>query len=417
MKPSSNKNTSVFLDGDLSHAEAQRRGENVGRKERIDRKAWTHVRLGNYATLLAGGTPSRSVSDYYGGSIPWCSISDISGAGKFLIRTAESLTRLGIENSTAKLIPADAILFAMYASIGECALATTPLATSQAILGIYNLKEFDREYLYYYLCSQKEVFINQGQTGTQSNLSKEIVSNIQVPKPSIKEQRRIANSLSSIDANIATVQSLFSKYEAIKKATVNLLLEPGAGWQKIKFGDVCSSFEYGVGAPAMSFDGRNKYIRITDIDDNSHEFKPTPLSSPTFFDNNHVVRDGDILLARTGASVGKSYLYRPIDGKLIFAGFLIRASICTKIADPQFVFLQTLTSRYRHWVSEESMRSGQPGLNINQYKDFELYLPELAEQRKIAAQISAIDNVLKDCRAQLAKAQSLRQGMMSYFFG
>ena len=195
--------------------------------------------------------------------------------------------------------------------------------------------------------------------------------------PAIDKQHEITTTIASCENHIAALQALITKYEAIKKATVNLLLEPGAGWQKIKFGDVCSSFEYGVGAPAMSFDGRNKYIRITDIDDNSHEFKPTPLSSPTFFDNNHVVRDGDILLARTGASVGKSYLYRPIDGKLIFAGFLIRASICTKIADPQFVFLQTLTSRYRHWVSEESMRSGQPGLNINQYKDFELYLPEL----------------------------------------
>ena len=237
------------------------------------------------------------------------------------------------------------------------------------------------------------------------------------PIPNIAEQCRIAHAIEIIDGHLSKIKHLISKYEAIKKATVNLLLEPRPGWEKVKFSDVCSSFEYGVGAPAMSFDGRNKYIRITDIDDTSHEFKPTPLSSPTFFDNNHVVRDGDILFARTGASVGKSYLYCPTDGKLIFAGFLIRASICTNVVDPKFIFLQTLTAGYRQWVSEESMRSGQPGLNINQYKDFELYLPELSEQRKIATQISAIDNVLKDCHAQLAKAQNLKQGMMSYFFG
>ena len=273
------------------------------------------------------------------------------------------------------------------------------------------------KYVYYALVASRHHISGLVRRGSVPRLARDIVECLEILLPDESMQVGIVDAISAIDNLIIAQQSLVAKYEAIKKATVNLLLEPGAGWQKIKFGDVCSSFEYGVGAPAMSFDGRNKYIRITDIDDNSHEFKPTPLSSPTFFDNNHVVRDGDILLARTGASVGKSYLYRPIDGKLIFAGFLIRASICTKIADPQFVFLQTLTSRYRHWVSEESMRSGQPGLNINQYKDFELYLPELAEQRKIAAQISAIDNVLKDCRAQLAKAQSLRQGMMSYFFG
>ena len=269
----------------------------------------------------------------------------------------------------------------------------------------------------FYLCQMIDwVALNEA-SGVPS-LSANRIESLEVCVPQdLGEQLRIVKSLDAVESHINTLQALISKYEAIKKATVNLLLRPKTGWRKVKFGDVCSSFDYGVGAPAMSFDGKNKYIRITDIDDTSHEFKPTPLASPTFFDNHHVVRDGDILLARTGASVGKSYLYHSTDGMLIFAGFLIRASICTKVADPKFVFLQTLTSRYQQWVSEESMRSGQPGLNINQYKNFELYMPELSEQHKIAVQISAIDNVLKNCHRQLAKAQNLKNGLMSYFFG
>ena len=368
----------------------------VGSQERIGQKAWMHVRLGDYATLFAGGTPSRSVSDYYGGTIPWCSISDISGAGKFLIRTAESLTRLGIENSSAKLIPADAILFAMYASIGECTLATTPLATSQAILGIYNLKEFDREYLYYYLCSQKEVFVNQGQTGTQSNLSKEIVSNIQVPKPDIKEQRRIAISLSSIDADIASVQSLISKYEAIKKATVNLLLEPKGDWHNIKLGDVCNITT-----------GRK------DVNQGN------PNGCYPFFTCSHQVCHSDtysfndeaILIAGNG-DVGSLHYYKgrfeAYQRTYVLTGFTIDSQYC----------LQYLSCNLMNTLAGGKVGSTIPYIVLRQLTTFPLCVPQkLTEQRKIAARISAIDDALKDCRAQLAKAKSLKQGMMSYFFG
>ena len=387
------KKTSVFLARDLSHAEAQSRGVCVGSQERIGQKAWTHVRLGDYATLFAGGTPSRSVSDYYGGTIPWCSISDISGAGKFLIRTAESLTRLGIENSSAKLIPADAILFAMYASICECTLATTPLATSQAILGIYNLKEFDREYLYYYLCSQKEVFVNQGQTGTQSNLSTEIVSNIQVPKPDIKEQRRIAISLSSIDADIASVQSLISKYEAIKKATVNLLLKAKVGWRKVKIKDFCP-LQRGFDLPKrLRSEGRYPLVCSNGIVDRID----TALQKAP-----------GVVTGRSGTIGSVHYVtedYWPHNTTLWVTKFID--------ADPMFVY--HLLSNMN--LSSFSGGSGVPTLNRNSIHETIISVPTIHKQREIALQISAIDDTLKDCRAQLAKAKSLKQGMMSYFFG
>ena len=249
------------------------------------------------------------------------------------------------------------------------------------------------------------------------SLSANRIESHEVFVPTAEVQDKIANTLSSIDKHLSMIESLISKYEAIKKSTVNLLLKPKAGWRHVKLGDICLSFAYGVGASAIPYDGTNRYIRITDIDDDSHEFKPSPLSSPSHFRYDHIVKDGDILIARTGASVGKSYIYHQNDGKLIFAGFLIRAAINHGLADPYFIFLQTLTNKYRLWVAEESMRSGQPGLNINQCKGFEFFLPKISEQRKIASQITAIDKVLNDYKKQLDKAKNLKQGMMSYFFG
>jgi type I restriction enzyme S subunit len=89
------------------------------------------------------------------------------------------------------------------------------------------------------------------------------------------------------------------------------------------------------------------------------------------------VKEGDLLFARTGASVGKSYLYRISDGILYFAGFLIRFHV--KDAVPAFIYLQTQTSKYDKWVKVMSMRSGQPGINAEEYKTFEISFPCLAE--------------------------------------
>ena len=375
------------------------------------------MRLGDYATLFAGGTPSRAVSDYYGGTIPWCSISDISNAGKFLTRTEESLTSLGLEKSSAKLIPADAILFAMYASIGECSLATTPLATSQAILGIYNLKGFDREYLYYYLCSRKDAFINQGQTGTQSNLSKETLSNLQLPKPEIEEQCSIAVSLSTIDTNISALQSLIAKYEAIKKATVNLLLEPKKDWRCGKLADVCDNFTGLTYAPEDVSDSGILVLRSSNIQNEALSFADNVMVKCSVPER-ATVKAGDLLVCvRNGSRklIGKSAVITSAAEGMAFGAFM---TILRATALDQLFLSYLWQSSIIQKQIEESL-----GATINQItnadiKRFEIYYPtSIEDQRKIAEQISAIDKVLADYKAQLEKARQLKAGMMSYFFG
>ena len=97
----------------------------------------------------------------------------------------------------------------------------------------------------------------------------------------------------------------------------------------------------------------------------------------------------DILLARTGASTGKSYLYKKSDGKLYYAGFLIRANVTTH--DPYFVFSQLHTHRYWRWVSIMSARSGQPGINSQEYSSFPIYTTSIEEESKIAKLLSLLD--------------------------
>ena len=154
-------------------------------------------------------------------------------------------------------------------------------------------------------------------------------------------------------------------------------------WGMCKLGDVCMGFDYGIGASATDFDGIHKYIRITDIDENSHKYIGNPIVSPDCIpERKYLVNTNDILFARTGASTGKTYLYNEKDFPLYFAGFLIRFNV--NKANPSFIFYNTLTRNYNNWVKLTSARSGQPGINSEELKNYSFECPSIEEQTKIA---------------------------------
>ena len=182
-------------------------------------------------------------------------------------------------------------------------------------------------------------------------------------------------------------------------------------WEKCKLGDIATGFDYGMNAAAKPFDGENKYIRITDIDEASSTYIDKDIVSPDgTLTENYLVNDRDILLARTGASTGKSYLYRKSDGKLYYAGFLIRANVTKH--NPYFVFSQLHTHRYWSWVSIMSARSGQPGINSQEYSSFPVYVTSLREEEKISALLSLIDERIATQNKIIEKLESLIKGII-----
>ncbi|OET12940.1 restriction endonuclease subunit S, partial [Listeria monocytogenes] len=189
-------------------------------------------------------------------------------------------------------------------------------------------------------------------------------------------------------------------------------------WEQRKLGEIANSFEYGLNASSKTYDGENKYIRITDIDESSHVFNQDNLTSPDIsLDNlNHyLLEEGDILLARTGASTGKSYCYNKIDGKVFFAGFLIRAKIKHEY-NVSFIFQSTLTERYNNFIQVTSQRSGQPGINAQEYARFALYIPKLKEQQKIGDFFKQLDNTIALHQRKLDALKLMKKGFLQQMF-
>ena len=170
-----------------------------------------------------------------------------------------------------------------------------------------------------------------------------------------------------------------------------------------------------MNSAAKEYDGTNKYIRITDISEASNKFVPNPLTSPDGnLDDKYKLKRGDIVFARTGASTGKTYLYNENDGNLYFAGFLIKFHIDK--ADPKFIFYNTLKDEYLNWVSVMSVRSGQPGINSNEYTKLPLYLPSIDEQNKISKFLNKIDEKIQLLENKHIYYQNFKKYLMQQIF-
>lgn len=170
---------------------------------------------------------------------------------------------------------------------------------------------------------------------------------------------------------------------------------------------------YGINAPAVDFDpSLPTYIRITDVGQDGR-FRPTPRVSVDCSDTvPYVLRKGDLVLARTGASVGKSYLYDPGDGLLVFAGFLIRISPDPRKLLPQYIFNFLHTQRYWSWIASNSARSGQPGINSAQYGSLPVPHPPLPEQRAIATVLTDMNSLIGALDALIAKKRAIKRAAM-----
>ena len=277
---------------------------------------------------------------------------------------------------------------------------------------------------------KKYVAITSQRSG-QPGVNAQEYADYQLMLPSKTEQQQIGMTLRSLDDLITLHQRKYDKLVVFKKSMLEKMFPKDgesvpeirfAGftdpWEQRKLGDVASSFDYGLNAAATEYDGQNKYLRITDIDDETHEFSKSDLTTPLAdlaMSADYLLKEGDLLFARTGASVGKTYLYRQFDGMVYFAGFLIRARI-GEGADPEFAYQATLTDAYKKYVAITSQRSGQPGVNAQEYADYQLMLPSKTEQQQIGMTLRSLDDLITLHQRKLELLQNIKKSLLDKMF-
>ena len=166
--------------------------------------------LGAYLSLKplfqtsSGGTPDKGHPEYYGGTIPWVKVGDLKA--KTLEQAEETISVLGMDNSSAKMFPKNTILVAMYCNdaIGKSSILSKPMTTNQAICGLYPNPLVNKEYIYYAIQANRKILQEQSAGGAQKNINQKIVNDLLLPLPPLAEQRRI---VVKIEETVASIMS------------------------------------------------------------------------------------------------------------------------------------------------------------------------------------------------------------------
>ena len=244
------------------------------------------------------------------------------------------------------------------------------------------------------------------------------LSKVEVQFPPLPVQRRIASSLSAVDGHLASLGELVSKYEAIKKSTVSLLLRPQQTWQKVRLGDVAKVFRGGSPRPIQDYitsdaNGIN-WIKIGDVATDAKYIEHTEEKiKPSGIAMSRQVKAGDFILSNS-MSFGRPYILK-IDGCIHDGWLTIQDYQATFEADylyyllgSEYVFAQYL---------EHAAGSSVKNLNKEAVGNLSLPVPPLSEQRRIVTALSSLDGVLASLAAEREKLASLKRGLLRHFFG
>ena len=190
-------------------------------------------------------------------------------------------------------------------------------------------------------------------------------------------------------------------------------------WEIKKLGELTlDKMSYGTSSPSCEYDGETRYIRITDINDKGELNED--FVSPISYEEKHVLQNGDIVFARTGATVGKAYCYHSSDEKYVSAGYLIRLRPNRKIVLPDYIFYYTKSKNYLDFISASQVAAAQPNVNAEKYSNLEIPLPPLEEQKRIVKildeKFAQLETIKTNAQTNLQNAKDLFQSQLTKAF-
>ncbi|GAA7802840.1 restriction endonuclease subunit S [Helicobacter pylori] len=382
-------------------------------------KAWQRVRLGDIAEIKRGASPRPIENPKWfcaNSNVGWVRISDISKNSRFLYKTAQKLSKKGIEKS--RFIKQNSLIMSMCATIGKPIITKIDTCIHDGFVVFENPK-IDLNYLYYFLCCIEKEWLESGQQGSQVNLNVDLIKNKEVFYPKdLNEQIAIANILSDVDRYLYSLDALILKKESVKKALSFELLSQrkrlkgfNQNWQRVRLGDICY-LKNGFSFKSDLFKNMGiPIIRISNISsvDNCINTNDLVFYDPILIDNDYILKQGDLILAMSGATTGKSCLYNL--NKIAYLNqrvgvFRAKTSFCYDFL-VQFVFSELFTSRLKLILTA----GAQPNISSFDIEDFEILLPPLNEQIAIANVLSALDNEIISLKNKKRQFENIKKAL------
>lgn len=394
--------------------------------------------------VRTGTTPSSNGPDFFSdGEIFWYNPGDFTFENIKLNESKKKLNKNFFEESNTNKYPAGSVLIVgIGATLGKVGLAKKESYSNQQINAILPSDKYDSTFLAYTLFCYTDTLKVYSNATTLGIMNQEKTKNFNIPYPNIKEQTQIAAFLdqktAQIDKLIAQKEKLLKllaeKRTAIITQAVTKGLDPnvemkdsGIDWlgkipkhwgvKRFKF-CLTEPLKYGANEAAESSDpDQPRFVRITDVDENGNLRDETFRSIDAEIAEPFLLQEGDLLMARSGATVGKNFMYKSNWGTACFAGYLIRARLNQEIVLPEFGNLFLTSGAYWDWVNSIFIQSTIQNISAEKYANFVLAIPTIEEQQKIVAYAMnkrvQLGNIIDGITVSLIKLKEYREALIT----
>lgn len=392
-------------------------------------KNWVVSTLGELATVQSGGTPSRGISSYWNGDIPWVKISDIKEM--YVDRTTEFITEEGLKNSSTRIFPKGTILFTIFATLGKIGILNIDAATNQAIAGITPSKAINDKYLTYSLIDLSNSISEYGKGVAQKNINQAILKDTLIPLPPLAEQNRIVEKLDRLFTQLETIKTSMANIPLLlKDFRQQVLTQAVTGKlthckvEEKRLGDLLIDVKYGTSMKSeYEIDG-TPIFRIPNINDgeiNDENLKFSALDEKEYNLLKLVV--GDVLIIRSNGSVtlvGRSAIIREKHIGYAYAGYLIRLR-CGEELNPDFLNYTLKSDFLRSQIVNTShSSSGVNNINSQEIKDLKIFWTSPTEQQEIVSRVESLfakaDAIEQQYKSLKAKIDTLPQAILHKAF-
>ncbi len=361
---------------------------------------WQRVRLGDIAEIKRGASPRPIENPKWfcaNSNVGWVRISDISKNSRFLYKTAQKLSKKGIEKS--RFIKQNSLIMSMCATIGKPIITKIDTCIHDGFVVFENPK-IDLNYLYYFLCYIEKEWLESGQQGSQVNLNVDLIKNKEVFCPKdLNEQIAIANILSDVDRYLYSLRALILKKESVKKALSFELLSQrkrlkgfNQNWQKVRLGDILSYEQ-----PTKFLVATTQYLQ--------KGFTPILTAGKTFIlgytnDKHGIYTNIPVIIFDDFAT----------DSKMVNFPFKVKSSAIKILslrdnnqADLKYIYEKLtllkhqVTDHKRYWIDE--------------FSNIEILLPPLNEQIAIANILSDLDHEIISLKNKKRQFENIKKAL------
>lgn len=379
---------------------------------------WRQTTIGAFSKIVSGGTPSTKIDPYWGGDIPWCTPTDITACkSNYLSQTSRNITKEGLSNSAAIMLPKDALLLCTRATVGEVRIAARPMATNQGFKSLIVDGENDNKFVFYMLKTLRPVMLQKSSGSTFLELGKTDLANIRVTMPELNEQKVIAEALSDADLAIESHDALITKKRAIRDSVLHELIVNHGGVVEIDFSkDVSLKARIGwqgLTTAEYQVSGDCFLVTGTDLNGGAVDWGTCWQVAQSRYDQdpNIQLRNGDVLVTKDG-TIGKVGFVADLPGKATLNSgvFVIRPTSNELL--PEYLRYVMFSPLFERFLNRLTAGSTILHLYQKDFVNFSFCIPDVEQQAHASTILKDLDDELVALSAEKVKLEMVKQGMM-----